>query len=60
MTKIMIDDVEYDTDTFNEEQLSWIEELQKNHSVSINLTYQLNSLNVVREILMKKLKGSFK
>ena len=56
----MLDDVEYDTDTFSKEQLSWVGELQKNHSVSTNLTYQLSSLNVVREILMKKLKESFK
>jgi hypothetical protein len=60
MTKITLDDVEYDTDTFNKEQLSWVGELQKNHSVSTNLTYQLSSLNVVKEILMNKLKGSFK
>ena len=29
MTKITLDDVEYDTDTFNKEQLSWVGELQK-------------------------------
>ncbi len=60
MTKITLDDVEYDTDTFNKEQLSWVGELQKNHSVGTTLTYQLSSLNVVKEILMNKLKGSFK
>ena len=60
MTKITLDDVEYDTDTFNKEQLSLVGELQKNHSVGTTLTYQLSSLNVVKEILMNKLKGSFK
>ena len=60
MTKITLDDVEYDTDTFNKKQLGWVGELQKNYSISTNLTYQLSSLNVVREILMNKLKGSFK
>ena len=60
MTKITLDDVEYDTDTFNKEQLSWVGELQKNYSVGTTLTYQLSSLNVVKEILMNKLKGSFK
>jgi len=60
VTKITLDDVEYDTDTFNKEQLGWVGELQKNHSVGTNLTYQLSSLNVVKEILMNKLKGSLK
>jgi len=60
MTKITLNDVDYDMDTFNEDQLSMVKELQSNQNISTNLRYQLSSLNVVKEILMNKLKGSFK
>jgi len=58
MTKVTLDDIEYDTEDFNEDQNNFYRELINNGNVAGGIQYQLNSLNVVRDILIKKLKDS--
>ena len=58
MTKVTIDDKEYDTDNFNEEQKDLLNQLKNNNGVSANVQYQLHSLNVLRDLLTNKLKTS--
>ena len=58
MTKITLDDIEYDSEDFNEYQATIYKELINNHNVTVGIQYQLNSLNVVRDLLVKKLKTS--
>tara|TARA_R100001377_G_scaffold61678_1_gene37637 strand:- start:245 stop:454 length:210 start_codon:yes stop_codon:yes gene_type:complete len=58
MTKITLDDIEYDSEDFNENQAITYKDLINNNNVTIGIQYQLNSLNVVRDILVKKLKIS--
>tara|TARA_R100000935_G_scaffold691_4_gene2490 strand:+ start:364 stop:570 length:207 start_codon:yes stop_codon:yes gene_type:complete len=58
MTKVTLDDIEYDTEDFNEDQNNYYRELINNGNVAGGIQYQLNSLNVVRDILLKKLKDS--
>ena len=58
MTKVTLDDIEYDTEDFNEDQNNYYRELINNGNVAGGIQYQLNSLNVVRDILIKKLKNS--
>ena len=58
MTKITIDDKEYDTDSFSEEQNELVNQLKNNSGVTANIQYQLHSLNVLRDLLTGKLKTS--
>jgi len=58
MTKITLDDIEYDSEDFNEDQATIYKELINNNNVTVGIQYQLNSLNVVRDLLVKKLKTS--
>ena len=58
MTKITLDDIEYDSEDFNKNQAMTYKDLINNNNVTIGIQYQLNSLNVVRDILVKKLKIS--
>jgi len=58
MTKITLDDIEYDSEDFNEDQATTYRELINNNNVTVGIQYQLNSLNVVRDLLVKKLKTS--
>ena len=44
MTKLTIDDIEYDTSNFSEEQNSWVMELQYNTNLQQQLNYQLSSV----------------
>ena len=57
MTKLTIDDVEYDTSDFSEEQNSWVMELQYNTNIQQQLNYQLSSVKTSGEILDTRLKG---
>ena len=41
MTKVTLDDVEYDTENFTEDQNKILSELVKNNNVKTNLEYQL-------------------
>ena len=58
MTKVTIDDVEYDTSDFSEEQNSWVMELQYNTNIQQQLNYQLSSVKTRGEIIVNRLKGS--
>ncbi len=58
MTKVTLDDVEYDTDNFNEDQQKLIGEINYNNNLSNNLNYQLSSLKIVLDLLVGKLKKS--
>ena len=58
MTKVVIDEVEYDTEDFTEEQNNMVAELQYNATMQRQLTYQLSTLKTVGEILASRLKQS--
>ena len=58
MTKLTIDDVEYDTSDFSEEQNSWVMELQYNPNIQQQLNYQLSSVKTRGEIIVNRVKGS--
>ena len=58
MTKLTIDDVEYDTSDFSEDQNNWVMELQYNTNVQQQLNYQLSSVKTRGEIIVNRLKGS--
>ena len=58
MTKLTIDDIEYDTSNFSEEQNSWVMELQYNTNLQPQLNYQLSSVKTRGEIIVNRLRGS--
>ena len=58
MTKVLIDEVEYDTEDFTEEQNNMVAELQYNANMQRQLTYQLSTLKTVGEILASRVKQS--
>jgi len=58
MTKVILNDVEYDTENFTEDQNKILTELVRNNNVKSNLEYQLYSLNLVADLLLNKLKKS--
>ena len=58
MTKVTIDDVEYDTSNFSDDQNNWVMELQYNTNVQQQLNYQLSSVKTRGEIIVNRLKGS--
>ena len=58
MTNVVIDEVEYDTEDFTEEQNNMVAELQYNANMQRQLTYQLSTLKTVGEILASRLKQS--
>ena len=58
MTKVTIDDIEYDTSDFSEDQNNWVMELQYNTNIQQQLNYQLSSVKTRGEIIVNRLKGS--
>ena len=58
MTKVTLDDVEYDSEDFTEDQQKILGEIVYNKNLAANLNYQVTSLNVVSEILSDRLKAS--
>ena len=58
MAKLTLDDVEYETDDFTEEQNTILQEIMYNNNVQTQLNYQSNSLAVARGALTAKLKQS--
>ena len=58
MTKVVIDEVEYDTEDFTVEQYNMVAELQYNANMQRQLTYQLSTLKTVGEILASRVKQS--
>ena len=58
MTKITLDDIEYDSEDFNEKQTGILQEIQYNGKVKNQLEYQLHSVSTVGSILVDRLKKS--
>jgi hypothetical protein len=58
VTKVTLDDIEYDSDNFTEAQQNILGEINFNNNLSTNLNYQLSSLKVVSDLLVGKLKTS--
>jgi len=56
MTKVTLDDIEYDSDDFSEDQTNLLNEIQYNGSVKRQLEYQLHSVTTVGSILVDRLK----
>tara|TARA_X000001316_G_C920923_1_gene35170 strand:+ start:953 stop:1159 length:207 start_codon:yes stop_codon:yes gene_type:complete len=56
MAKLTLDDVEYETDDFTEEQTQMLQEITFNNNLQTQLNYQLNSLRIASELLVGKLK----
>lgn len=56
MAKLTLDDVEYETDNFTEEQTQMLQEITFNNNLQTQLNYQLNSLRIASELLVGKLK----
>jgi len=60
VTKVTLDDVEYDLDNFTEDQKNLLREIKFNNTLSNYLKYHLSSLKVVADLLVDKLKKSLK
>ena len=58
MTKVTLDDIEYDSKNFDDNQNETLRELMHNNSIKVDLEYQLASLGIVAELLMTRLKKS--
>jgi len=58
VTKVTLDDIEYDSDNFTKAQQNILGEINFNNNLSTNLNYQLSSLKVVSDLLVGKLKTS--
>jgi len=56
MTKITLDDVEYDSEDFSEEEVEILQEIQYNGNVKRQLDYQLHSVATLGSILVDRLK----
>ena len=58
MAKLTLDDVEYETEDFTEEQTQMLQEITFSNNLQTQLNYQLNSLRVSSELLVGKLKAT--
>ena len=58
MAKLTIDEVEYETDDFTEDQNKLLREIQYNDSVKTQMDYQLHALRIVSKSLVAELKDS--
>ena len=58
MATLTLDDVEYETDNFTEEQTKMLQEITFNNNIQSQLNYQSNSLQIASELLVCKLKQS--
>jgi len=58
MTKITLDDIEYNTEDFSEDQTSLLKEIQYNGNIKQQLEYQLHSISTVGNGLVDRLKKS--
>ena len=58
MAKLTLDDVEYETDDFTEEQTKLLQEITYNNTIQSQLEYQSHSLKVSSELLVGKLKAT--
>ena len=58
MTKVTLDDIDYDTDDFTTDQSAVMKEIQINGSSKGSLEYQLYCVNAQGERLVRTLKAS--
>lgn len=58
MATLTLDEVEYETDDFTQEQKQLLQEITYNSNLQSQLNYQSNSLKVSSELLVGKLKES--
>ena len=56
MTKITLDEVEYESENFNDLQNNLLSEINYNNNVQTQLNYQLQSVRTTANILVRKLK----
>ena len=56
MAKITLDDIEYDTEDFSDEQNNMLAEIQFNSSMQRQAEYNLNSLKIVSAEVIRRLK----
>ena len=58
MTKITLDDIEYESEDFDEGQQNILQEIQYNSTVKNQIEYQLHSITTLGAILVERLKKS--
>ena len=58
MTKITLDDTEYESENFDEGQQNILQEIQYNSNVKNQIEYQLHSITTLGSILVERLKKS--
>ena len=58
MTKITLDDIEYDSEDFTEDQQRVLQEIQYNATIKTQVEYQLHSIATLGGILVDRLKRS--
>jgi len=58
MAKLTLDDVEYETDDFTDDQKQMVNEVTFNNNTQTQLKYQLQGLIGMNDILVGKLKES--
>ena len=58
MTKVTLDETEYDTDDFTDLQKNMLSEINYNNNVQTQLTYTLKSVRTSADILLTKLKDN--
>ena len=58
MAKVTLDDIEYESDDFTEDQTNILNEIQYNGTIKRQLEYNLHSVTTVGSILVDRLKKS--
>ena len=58
MTKVTLDETEYDTDNFTDLQKNMLSEINYNNNLQTQLTYTLQSVRTSADILLTKLKNN--
>jgi hypothetical protein len=60
MAKVTIDEVEYESDDFTEEQKKLLNEITYNNNIQKQLDYQMYTLKHINDSLVATLKGQLK
>ena len=58
MTKVTLNETEYDTDDFTDLQKNMLSEINYNNNLQTQLTYTLQSVRTSADILLTKLKDN--
>ena len=58
MTKVTLDETEYDTDNFTDLQKNMLSEINYNNNLQTQLSYTLQSVRTSADILLTKLKDN--